>query len=125
MLDRFLTGLQTQLERWLLVWLTLLGLVAYFWPRLFAPVPDPFLSTSGELKYLFAVTMLAIGSILPRDEIEQVVRRWPTVLGGTLIQYLSMPLLAYLVGRWFGFEGALMIGVVMVGCVPGPWPPTS
>jgi len=119
MLDRFLAGFQTQLERFLLVWLVLLGLAAYFWPRWFAGVPDPFLSTAGHLKYLFAVTMFAIGSILPRDEIEQVVRRWPTVLGGTAIQYLSMPLLAYGFGRLFGFSGEWLIGVVMVGCVPG------
>ncbi|MFH1921532.1 MAG: bile acid:sodium symporter family protein [Planctomycetota bacterium] len=119
MLDRFLAGFRTQLERFLLVWLTLVGLAAYFWEPCFPDLPDPFRSTAGYLNYLFAVTMFAIGSILPRDEIEQVLRRWPTVLGGTAIQYLTMPLLAYGFGRLFGLSDELMIGVVMVGCVPG------
>jgi len=119
MLDRLLPGVRTQLERWLLVWLTLLAVIAYYWTRWLPAVPDPFVSSAAYLKYLFAVTMFAIGSLLPRDEIEQVIRRWPTVVGGTAIQYTSMPLLAYVVGRLFGFDDELMIGVVMVGCVPG------
>jgi len=41
------------------------------------------------------------------------------LFGGTAIQYSSMPLLAYGIGRLFGLEGPWMIGIVMVGCVPG------
>lgn len=117
--DRFLATFRIQLERFLLVWLTLLGVVAYYWTEWLPNAADPFVSSAGYLKYLFAVTMFAIGSILPRDEVEQVFRRWPTVLGGTAIQYLSMPLLAYGFGRLFGLPDELMIGVVIVGCVPG------
>ena len=107
------------LERFLLLWLTLLGVVAYFWTDLLPSSIDPFIFTAPWLNYLFAVTMLAIGSLLPRDEIRQVARRWPTVLGGTFIQYTAMPLAAYGVGRLLGLDGPLMIGVIMVGCVPG------
>ena len=39
--------------------------------------------------------------------------------GNTLIQYTAMPLAAYGVGRLLGLDGPLLIGVVMVGCVPG------
>ena len=119
MLDRLLASLRSQLERWLLVWLTLFGLLAYFWSDWLPRVADPFTSTAGYLSYLFTVTMFAIGSILPRDEIEQVARRWPTVLGGTAVQYTAMPLLAYGFGRLFGLDRELMVGVVLVGCVPG------
>ena len=118
---RFLTGL----ERFLLVWLVLLCWVAYCWPAWYGQVLpesavfDPFIATKGWLGYMIAVTMLAIGSLLPREEVMQVFRRWPTVLGGTAIQYSSMPLLAYGIGRLFGLEGPWMIGIVMVGCVPG------
>ena len=83
------------LQRLLLVWLILLGLLAWFWPRELLGGFDPFLASRPALNPLFAVTMLAIGSLLPRDEIRQVARRWPTVLGGTAVQYLSMPLLAW------------------------------
>jgi BASS family bile acid:Na+ symporter len=122
--DRLLGKFRTWLERLLLVWLTLLAVVAFYWTdwtgRLAdTKIPDPFLWSRPGLDYLFAVTMLAIGSLLPRDEVRQVIRRWPTVLGGTAIQYTSMPLLAYGLGRLFGFQGPWMIGILMVGCVPG------
>ena len=108
------------LERFLLLWLTLLSLLAYFWSTWFPDDWwDPFTGSAGALKYLFAVTMFAVGSLLPKDEIVQVARRWPMVLGGTTIQYTAMPLLAYGLGRLFGMEGPWMVGIVMVGCVPG------
>jgi len=116
---------RTWLERLLIVWLVLLSWIAYSWPRWRAAwLPedvalDPFQQSAGFLKPMFAVTMLAIGSLLPREEVRQVCRRWRTVLGGTAVQYISMPLLAYGVGRLFGLEGPWMIGIVMVGCVPG------
>lgn len=105
------------LQRYLLLWLSLLSLLAFFWSQWF--VYDPFVESKPILGYLFAVTMFAIGWMLPRDEMTQVVRRWPTVLGGTAIQYTSMPLLAYAMGRLFGLDESLLLGVVMVGCVPG------
>jgi BASS family bile acid:Na+ symporter len=119
MFDRFLTEFRTWLERLLLIWLTLLGLVAYYWVRFLPAAVDPFVASAPYLSYLFAVTMFAIGSILPRDEVRQVARRWPTVLGGTAIQYASMPLLAYGIGRLFGFQGPWMVGIILVGSVPG------
>ena len=112
------------IERLLLVWLTLISAVAYYWPDWTGRVsgrgiPDPFVGSKPGLDYLFAATMFAIGALLPRDEVRQVARRWRTVLGGTAIQYTSMPLMAYCLGRLFGLEGSSMIGIVMVGCVPG------
>jgi BASS family bile acid:Na+ symporter len=68
---------------------------------------------------LFAITMLAIGSLLSSREVRLVYQRWPTVLAGTAIQYSTMPLLAYALGRLLGLEGPILVGVVMVGCVPG------
>lgn len=109
----------TLLERSLLLWLILLGLLAHQWRGWFPDAWDPFVGTEPYKGYIFAVTMLAIGSLLPRDEVRQVLRRWPTVLGGTAIQYTSMPLLAYAIGRLFGLADDWMIGIMMVGCVPG------
>jgi BASS family bile acid:Na+ symporter len=107
------------LQRFLLLWLILLSLLAFGWPAWFGEIPDPFRATAAGLNVLFAVTMLAIGSLLPADEIRQVARRWPTVLGGTTVQYLAMPLLAYALARLFQLEGAALIGVLVAGCVPG------
>ncbi|MBX7072433.1 MAG: bile acid:sodium symporter family protein [Pirellulales bacterium] len=106
------------LERYLIVWLSLLALVAYSWPGASIGF-DPFLASVPLLPLMIAVIMFAIGWLMPRDELAQVVRRWPTVLGGTAVQYTVMPLLGYTMGRLFGFEGPLFAGIVIVGCVPG------
>jgi bile acid:Na+ symporter, BASS family len=100
------------LERFLLVWLLLSSGVAYLFPELIGP-------TKPLLPYLISITMFSIGLMLPRDEVRQVFRRWPTVVGGTAIQYAVMPLLAFAMGKAFGLTGDAFIGIVVVGCVPG------
>lgn len=107
------------LERYLPGWLMLLCVVAFFWPTLNQGTWDPFVASKGYLKYLIAVTMFFIGSLLPREELLAVFRRWPLVLFGTAVQYCSMPTLAYLWGRAMGLQGPFLIGVLIVGCVPG------
>jgi BASS family bile acid:Na+ symporter len=107
-----------------LVGLVLLSAVAFWWPAASdatasAWPPNPFLATSRWLFLLIIVTMLAIGMMLPVGEVVQVLRRWPMVFAGTAIQYVTMPLLALLVGRAWGLEGSLLLGVAVVGCVPG------
>ena len=100
------------LERYLLIWLLLSSGLAYFWP-------EPLVMTKPALPWLIAATMFSIGLMLPRDEVRQVFRRWPTVFGGTAIQYAVMPLLAFLMGKAFGLTGDAFVGIVVVGCVPG------
>ena len=107
------------IERFLIVWLCLLSWLAYQWPWWFSASGDPFLASAPYLWYMIGATMFAIGWMLPRDEIRQVIRRWPMVLAGTALQYGSMPVLAYAIGHLFGLGQTAMIGIIMVGCVPG------
>ncbi len=120
-MERALTTFRNVVERLLLVWLVLLGLVAYFWPAWFPRLvaADPFAASRNWLDLLIAATMFAIGSLLPRDEVREVFRRWPMVLAGTALQYTAMPLLAFACGRLFGLEGPWLIGLIVAGCVPG------
>lgn len=109
------------LQRYLLLWLVLSSLLALFWPRVWSGTFDPFFAffEAGALKPLIQVTMFCIGCLLPRDEVAQVFRKWPTVFGGTAVQYLAMPLLAFLACQIFPLSESAQIGVVFVGCVPG------
>lgn len=108
------------LERYLLLWLLLSSGAAYYWPTFAGDqLPDPFLESAGYLSWLIAATMFAIGLMLPRDEVEQVLRRWPTVFAGSAVQYTAMPMLAFCMGKLWGLEGDYLIGIIMVGCVPG------
>lgn len=106
------------LQRSLLLWLSLLCLVALLWARWSVPY-DPFAATKPYLGYVIAAAMFAIGGLLPRDELRAVLRNARSVFGGTAIQYATMPALAYLFSLVFGLEGDLRLGVILVGCVPG------
>ena len=105
------------LEKYLLLWLILSSGLALVWDRLFSI--DIFANSGASLPWMIMVTMFAIGWLLPIDEVRQVLQRWGTVIGGTTIQYVAMPTTAYLLATQFGFSGPLLIGLVMVGCVPG------
>lgn len=100
------------LERFLLIWLLLSSAVAFQFSEALAPAKI-------TLPWLITVTMFCIGLMLPRDEVRQVFRHWPTVFGGTAIQYSVMPLLAVGLGKAFGLTDEAFIGIVVVGCVPG------
>ncbi len=118
LIDHFILWMQ----RTLLIWLVAFSWVAYSWPNWFPDAADPFSAEHFRKIHLhlsIVVTMFAVGVLLPRDEVDQVLKRWTSVLTGTGIQYISMPLLAYLAGRLWGLEGPDLIGVAIVGCVPG------
>ncbi len=108
------------LQKFLLLWLILSSFVAAIWPDLFGKDEfDPFVASKPSLGYLIALIMLSVGTLLPADEVKGVFKRWPLVIGGTAIQYCSMPFLAWLIATTFGFTGELKVGIIMVGCVPG------
>jgi len=108
-------------QRLLLFWLLLLSWLAFNWPNWVSASVDPFVQTKvlGLLMPLIALAMFAIGCLLPPEEIRQVGRSWPAVLGGTAVQYSVMPLLAWAVGNALQLQPELLTGVIMVGCVPG------
>lgn len=108
------------LQRFLLVWLVLGSLLAASWPGLWGTASfDPFVQSKPWLGWMVAVTMFCVGSVLPLTEVQEVLRRWPCVIGGTCVQYLAMPSLAWLLTNVFHLDRELEIGVILTGCVPG------
>ncbi len=111
------------LQRYLMLWLILSSGISFFWPMLFPGVFDPFLPgkdfSKDALTGAIFLVMFAVGSVLQLEEVKEVGRRWPAVIYGTSVQYGCMPLLAYVIGHAFGFDKVTLLGVIMVGCVPG------
>lgn len=113
------------LSKYLLIWLTLTCALAAMWPKIFgADAFNPFYIKDAAMRndlmsVLIATTMLAVGSLLPYDEVKAVAKRWYKTLGGTAVQYIAMPTLAFILAKLFRLEGAAFIGVLMAGCVPG------
>ena len=110
-------ALKEVIEKYLLFWLLMLSGVAFFADRIL-PL-DVFAKSGNILPYLIVVTMFAIGWMLPTEEVRQVLSHWPSVFGGTAIQFVTMPMLAYVLATQFQLTDGLFIGTMMVGCVPG------
>jgi BASS family bile acid:Na+ symporter len=107
------------LERYLILWLSLLSGLAYFWPKVAGGFGDPFVASQPYLSWLIALAMFCVGSLMRKDEAQQIARQWPTVLAGTAVQYTAMPLLGFACAHLFALDPVSQIGVIMVGCVPG------
>lgn len=106
------------LQRYILFWLITSSAIAYAWPNLGLPF-DPFPAAASWLNALIVATMFAVGALLPVCEVNQVFKKWPTVLAGTAIQYVSMPLLAWGVVSILRPDPEIAAGIIIVGCVPG------
>ncbi|MEZ6123960.1 MAG: bile acid:sodium symporter family protein [Planctomycetaceae bacterium] len=107
------------LQRSILWWLILSSLLAWFWPRLISDF-DPFLAVGSEsFNVLIFTAMFGVGALLPTEEVNLILQRWPMVLLGTVIQYVSMPLLAFAVVRLLKPDPETATGILIVGCVPG------
>jgi len=123
------------IQKTLLLWLVAFSAAALFWGHV--GITDPFLwvanfqlpksidpvllfgTSRPLLGVMIQLTMFCIGCLISVEEVNEVFRRWPLVLGGTAIQYTTMPLLAWGLGHAFGLEREYLIGVIVVGCVPG------
>ncbi len=117
---KFVAVFKRVLSKYLLIWLVLACFLGFFWNDLMGfDKVNPFVLTANGTAILISVTMLAVGSLLPYEEVKEVAKRWPKVLGGTCIQYISMPTIAFCVAKAFHLEGPYFIGVMMAGCVPG------
>ena len=108
------------LSKYLLLWLVLVCILGFYWTTLFGEkVLNPFKLSGDGMAWLISLTMLAVGSLLPPEEVRGVAKNWSKVLGGTCVQYISMPLLAFCSAKFFHLEGGYFIGVMLAGCVPG------
>jgi BASS family bile acid:Na+ symporter len=110
------------LQRFLPLWLLLLCGLALWWPEVTTSF-DPFLGFAGLhsqiLGIVFALAMFAIGTLLPKEEITLIARKWPRVFLGTLAQYSVMPLLGWALAAALDVSPGIKIGFILAGSVPG------
>lgn len=93
--------------------LTFLGAItAYFLPELFLPFKHVF-------KWLFAITMFALGVVLDPEELKDTLQHPLRIVLGVFTQYLVMPVLAFGVATLAGLPPALALGFIIVGSAPG------
>ncbi len=94
------------------LWALLFSLAAYYFP-------DYFSGFRPAIVPLLGIVMFGMGMTLTWQSFTEVLKR-PQVVGlGLLMQYLVMPLAAWLIGMLLGLPPYLLAGLVLVGACPG------
>lgn len=85
---------------------------------LFAPGTSLWIQTSW-VNYLLMIVMFGMGLTLKLEDFRLVFTRPKDIIIGCISQFTIMPLLAWLLGKIFGLDPALLAGVILVGTCPG------
>ncbi len=86
--------------------------VGAFLPQLLTPL-------SNFIVPLLTLIMFAMGLTLSFSNFKSVLQQPLKIILGTSLQFILMPLAAFLISHLFALERELMIGMVLVGCCPG------
>ena len=90
----------------------LISVFACIWPK-------PLASLGGWIVPMLGVIMLGMGTTLSTSDFIAAAKRPRAVLTGMLLQFLLMPLLAWLTAHLLHLPKDQFIGVIMVGTVAG------
>ncbi|VFQ45575.1 bile acid:sodium symporter family protein [Desulfoluna butyratoxydans] len=99
-------------NRLFVVWAVLICVVAARFPQHFAQLKPLIVP-------LLMVVMFGMGATLRARDFKEPLKRPHVILLGVSIQYLIMPLAAFLISRALGLSPELMVGMVLVGSVSG------
>ncbi len=74
---------------------------------------------TGWIYYLLMVGMFGMGLTLKTEDFRLVFRQPGYIVLGCISQFTIMPLLAFVLGKAFHLDTALLAGVILVGACPG------
>jgi bile acid:Na+ symporter, BASS family len=90
----------------------LITLLSWFYPGLLAPLAE-------YIVPLLGLVMLGMGITLRFENFLGILRNPRIITIGVVLQFLFMPLFAWIVAMVFGLEQSLLVGLVIVGACPG------
>ena len=93
-------------------WIILFSVIAYLYPAYFADLRNLIVPTLG-------IIMFGMGVTLTTSDFRRVFLRPGDIAVGVIAQYSAMPLLGFLLAKFFGLDPMLATGVVLVGFCPG------
>ncbi len=94
------------------IWVVTAGIAGYLHPPLLT-VLKPW------LEWMFFGTMLGIGCSMNIGDFQPLVKKPQLVLLGVTAQFLIMPACGYLIGKILHLPAELLLGMILVGAVPG------
>jgi len=71
------------------------------------------------INYCLMLVMFGMGQTLKMADLKAVFTRPKCIMIGCIAQFLTMPLIAFTLGKMFNLDTALFVGVVLVGTCPG------
>lgn len=81
--------------------------------------PQWFVPAKAAILPLLAFIMFCMGLSLTLEDFKRVLLMPQLIVAGTLMQFLFMPLLAWLISQWLALDPYLLVGMVLVGACPG------
>ena len=93
-------------------WAILFSVWAYRCPQMFIPM-------KSFIVPLLGLVMFGMGATLTFDSFATVFKRPKIILLGTSLQFLLMPLIAWLISKALRLPPEFLIGMVIVGACPG------
>ncbi|QBQ55132.1 bile acid:sodium symporter family protein [Nitrosococcus wardiae] len=81
--------------------------------------PEPWVSLKPAIVPLLGLIMLAMGMTLKANDFVLIFKQPKIVAVGVLLQFLLMPLIAWIISALFGLPPYLAAGMILLGCSPG------
>ena len=108
----FLLKLTQFVSKTFAIWVVVFAFIA-------AQFPETFKMFVPWIPYLLGIVMLGMGLTLTFKDFAEVTRNPKAVIIGVVVQFVVMPLIAFLLVKLFQLPPDLAIGVILVGSCPG------
>ncbi|WP_406662118.1 bile acid:sodium symporter family protein [Methanolobus sp. ZRKC3] len=94
------------------LWAIILSIAAFIYPDVFSPY-------KAAITPLLGVVMFGMGITLSAHDFLLVLKRPGVIALGTAMQYILMPLIAFILSYMLHLPTEIMAGLVLLGCCPG------
>lgn len=109
---QFIKNLNYIITNFFTVWIIVFALFAFYYP-------DYFSGLTGLIVPTLGIIMFGMGMTLTLDDFRRVLTRPRDIYIGVLLQYLLMPLGAFILVKVFNLNQFLAAGIILLGSCPG------
>ncbi len=82
-------------------------------------IPDNFSWMVKHTAVFLGIAMFGMGMTIESDDFKNILLQPKYIVAGCTVQYLVMPLTAWLISYGLKLEPDIALGVILVGCCPG------
>lgn len=107
-----LNRINKYLTQYFAVWVILISVVAYIFPKVFIPFKP-------HIPLLLGIIMFGMGMTLKTEDLKIAFTKPVSIVIGVVLQFLIMPFLGFLLAVSFNLAPEIAAGVVLVGSCPG------